>query len=266
MPKVSVIMGAYNCARTVTAAIESIKAQTYHDWEFIICDDASSDNTWEVIQRAVQDDPRFILLRNQKNLTLGGTLNRCIEKSTGQYIARQDADDYSLPDRLMEQVEFLDRFYDITVVGTYAELFDRDGKVWGINKPPLNPSIKDWLKGSCIIHPSVMMRRQAVIEVGLYRAEAVRVEDYDLWLRMVSNGYKLVTLPNVLYRFHLDYADYDRKRFKHRINEAKIKMETVKRMNLPPHYHLFALKPAVVGLLPHKLLYWYHYRKFSRLQ
>ncbi|HOJ52803.1 MAG TPA: glycosyltransferase family 2 protein [Syntrophales bacterium] len=262
MPKVSVIMGAYNCADTLRLAVYSIKSQSFSDWEFIICNDASTDNTWEVLSEIAQDDHRLILINNNKNLALGGTLNRCVEKASGEYLARQDADDYSLPERLQEQVKFLDEHPQISVAGSYAELFDSSGKVWGVNKPPLYPEMKDWLKGSCLIHPSVMMRRKDIEKVGYYDPTAIRVEDYELWLRMALAGYRMVTIPKILYRFHMDLSDYKRKRFSHRLHEVKIKYRIMKKLSLSPLYYGFLLKPLITGFIPRNLLYTYHYRKF----
>ncbi|MCX7817489.1 MAG: glycosyltransferase family 2 protein [Syntrophales bacterium] len=263
MPKVSVIMGAYNCEETVERAVSSIVSQTYQDWEFIICDDASTDGTWEKLLKASQDDRRIILIKNERNLALGGTLNRCIEKSSGEYLARQDADDYSLPLRFQEQVDFLDKSTHYSVVGTYAELFDNQGKIWGVNKPPLYPDVKHWLKGSCLIHPSVMMRRRDIETIGAYNPDAIRVEDYDLWLRMVSSGYRLVTIPRILYRFHMDISDYKRKRISHRWREARIKRNIIEKMGLSHLYYFYLLKPILLGFVPKKILYLHHYRKFK---
>ncbi len=262
MPRVSVIMGAYNCGETVGAAINSIKAQTYKDWECIICDDGSKDDTWEILKKTVGNDERFILIKNERNITLGGTLNRCIQMARGIYLARQDADDISLPQRLEKQVLFMDNNPHISVAGTYAELFDRKGKIWGILKPPLNPETKDWIKGSCVIHPSTLMRKKDIIEIGLYNPEAIRLEDLDLWLRMVHKGYKIVTIPETLYRYRLDLSDYKKKKLKYRWNEAKLIYGAFKHLDMSFSDFMYILKPIFNGIIPSMALYKYHRYRF----
>ena len=107
-PKISVIMGVYNGADRVDEAIASIRVQTFTDWEFIICDDASTDNTWEKLVEWSKIDSRIVPIRNEKNMKLAATLNKCLEHASGSYIARMDDDDYSYPWRLMAQNDFLD--------------------------------------------------------------------------------------------------------------------------------------------------------------
>ena len=107
-PKISVIMGVYNGADRVDEAIASIRVQTFTDWEFIICDDASTDNTWEKLIEWSKIDSRIVPIRNEKNMKLAATLNKCLEHASGSYIARMDDDDYSYPWRLMAQNDFLD--------------------------------------------------------------------------------------------------------------------------------------------------------------
>ncbi len=264
MPKLSIIMGVFNASETVAGTINSIKAQTYKDWECVICDDGSKDDTWDILKDITKDDNRFILIRNEKNLGLGATLNRCVEYAKGEYLARQDADDISLPERLEKQVIFLDNNPDISVVGTYAELYNPRQNIWGVIKPPLNPTVKDWIKGSSIIHASVVMKKRDLLEMGGYNQNAIRVEDYDLWLRMRVDGYKIRTIPEALYRITSDRTSYKRKRFKYRWNELKVKYAALKRMGIPYNYYVYLLKPLLVGLIPSKFLYAYHYQRFKK--
>ena len=109
MAKVSIIMGAYNCEETLEDSINSILNQTFTDWEFVICDDASTDNTLQVLEEYKRKYPdKFVILHNEKNLMLAGSLNRCLEYAEGEYIARMDADDIAVNTRLEKQVRFLD--------------------------------------------------------------------------------------------------------------------------------------------------------------
>lgn len=119
MPKVSIIMGVYNGAHRMDKSIQSIINQTFKDWEFIICDDGSSDGSFEKLQEYAKKDTRVIAIKNPKNAGLAQTLNNCLSVAKGQYIARMDDDDYSYPDRLEKEVSFLDTHpeYDIVAGG-----------------------------------------------------------------------------------------------------------------------------------------------------
>jgi glycosyltransferase EpsE len=178
-PKISVIMGVLNGEHAVKNAVESVKRQTFDNWECIVCDDGSTDKTWQSLENVTQDDSRFILIKNEKNLGLAATLNRCIDLARGKYLARQDADDVSMDSRFEEQVVFLDENPDVAVLGTYAALFEKNGRTWGENKPPVKPMITDWMKGSSVIHASVMMRKDIIKKNGCYDEKALRVEDYE---------------------------------------------------------------------------------------
>ena len=130
MPKISIIMGAYNCQDTVCESIDSILAQTFTDWEFIICDDASTDETLTVLNRYKTNYPdKFVILHNENNMMLAGSLNRCLKVAKGKYIARMDADDLSEPTRLQKQYEYLENNPDMDLVGTFMQGFD-DEKIF----------------------------------------------------------------------------------------------------------------------------------------
>ena len=107
MPKISVLMGAYNCAQTIGASIQAIQAQTFSDWEMIICDDGSTDNSVEVIREYMEKDARIKLLVNDANHGLAYTLNRCLENAKGEYCARMDGDDVCDASRFEKQLKFL---------------------------------------------------------------------------------------------------------------------------------------------------------------
>jgi glycosyltransferase EpsE len=262
VPCVSVIMGVHNGERTVRSALESIRAQTFTDWECIICDDGSTDKTWETLVDSTATDSRFKLLRNSSNQGLAYTLNRCIDAASGEYLARQDADDTSDAKRLDELTDYLHTNPDVAVVGTYAALVDDDGRIWGELRHPLRPEKLDWLKGPCVVHPSVMMRSRAIIDVGKYNEGAIRLEDYDLWFRLVSRGYKIVTLPKRLYNLHWDRSDYSRRRFKYRLGEMRLVLRGLTLLKAPRACYGYILKPLLTGLVPKKILYLHHVHKF----
>ena len=125
--KVSIIMGIFNCAETLSDAIKSILSQTYSDWELIMCDDGSTDNTFHIAQTFASKNPNIVLIKNDRNMGLNYTLNRCLELATGEYIARMDGDDISLPNRLEEEVSFLDQHPQYAIVSTPMIYFDENG-------------------------------------------------------------------------------------------------------------------------------------------
>lgn len=199
MPKVSVIMPAYNAEKYIAEAIDSILAQTYTDYEFIILNDCSTDRTEEIILSF--KDSRIVYLKNEENMGVAKTLNRGLSVARGEYIARMDADDISLPERFEKQVAWLDAHPQIGVLGCNVESFDENGAIatgWSSTDPE---QMKIDLFFSCgLAHPSVMMRREAV-QRG-YAPEYNGLEDYELWCR-ASEAYGVTTLPEVLFRYRI---------------------------------------------------------------
>ena len=127
-PKVSVIMGIYNCEKTLSEAIESIIRQTYENWELVMCDDGSTDRTYAVADQYRKQFPeKIILLKNERNRKLSYTLNRCLQAARGELIARMDGDDISRSDRLQKQVDYLLSHPDLQVVGCAMQRFDEKG-------------------------------------------------------------------------------------------------------------------------------------------
>lgn len=201
MPKISVILPAYNAENYISQAIDSILAQTYGDFEFIILNDCSTDGTERIILSF--DDPRIRYVRNEQNLGVAATLNRGLELAAGEYIARMDADDISLPERFFRQVSYLDVHPEIAVLGTDIRLIGAGSGIRSFSQTPERLKT-DLLFDCCFAHPAVMMRRQAILSLGGYDPDFNGAEDYHLWARCVMAGYQLACLPEVLlcYRIH----------------------------------------------------------------
>lgn len=204
MPKISVIMPAYNAEKYIKAAIESILEQTFTDFEFIIIDDGSIDSTAAIIQS--YSDKRIRFCPNEQNIGVAATLNRGLELACGEYIARMDADDISLPKRFEKQTAYMDEHVDIAVCGTAIEMFC-DNKVIGRRFPSSEPEkLKEDLFFSCgVAHPSVMMRKTVIVGLGGYDPMFNGMEDYELWCR-VAEKYRLTVLPEVLLRYRIHHA------------------------------------------------------------
>lgn len=154
-PLVSIIMGSYNAEQTINECFKSIEEQTYKNWEFIICDDCSTDNTYSILESLAEKESRIKLIRNDKNIKLAATLNRCLQIAQGKYIARMDADDKCDARRLSKQVEYLENHPDIDCVGTNRIVFDDEGNRT-IRKSDEFPIAEHLLKGPPFAHPTIM--------------------------------------------------------------------------------------------------------------
>lgn len=197
-------MSVYNEENTVENAILSILKQTYSFWELIVVDDCSADNTRNIIEKYCIIDKRVKLIQNKKNRGLAYSLNKAIYHSKGQFIARMDGDDFSLPQRFEEQVKFLNENENIMVLGSsafYSSKHGFSGKK--INVPKCHKKIMRCIfKKNPFIHPSVMVRREFYLKTGGYDIKMRRAQDYDLWLRgrFVGQYHNLQT-PLLVYNF-----------------------------------------------------------------
>lgn len=254
--KVSIVMGLYNCESTLRESLDSLLNQTYKDYEIIMCDDCSQDNTSQIAQEYISKHPhKFTLLANSENKGLAYSLNRCISLAKGIYIARMDADDISRIDRFEKQVEFLDRNFDYALVGSSAQLFDENG-VWGKRQMKKKPQKKDFLFGSPFIHPTILIRKEILIKSGVYKVskETLRTEDYDLFMRLYALNYKGFNIQEDLFLYREDNLSYKKRKYKYRIDEAKVRYDGFKKLELMPIGLVYVLKPLIVGLVPHKIL------------
>lgn len=264
-PKVSIIMGIYNCESTLTESIDSILAQTYERWELIMCDDGSKDKTYDIARGFVNDYPsKFVLLKNEKNMGLNYTLNICLEKASGGYIARMDGDDISLPTRLQEQVDILDNKQNISIVSSAMIYFDETGD-WGVGRPKQTPQMQDFISGTPFAHAPCMVRKEAYKAVRGYTVDKrlLRVEDYHLWIKMYAKGYRGYNFQEPLYKMRDDQNALHRRNFKGRLNEVYVKYLAIKMLKLPLWYSLFIFKPIIVGLLPSNLYLFLHKKRLK---
>ncbi|MCK4829810.1 glycosyltransferase, partial [bacterium] len=197
-PDIRVVMPVYNGDKYLKEAIESILQQTYQNFEFIVINDSSTDNTKEILK--LYDDPRIMIINNSNNLGLTKSLNKGIKAAKGEYIARMDADDISLPHRFETQVKFLKNNSDYALVGSsYYQIDDREKIRSLIKVLTQNREIKEGLENqNWFGHGSVMMRKDAFHNVGGYHERYKYSQDYDLWLRMAEN-YKLANIEEPLY-------------------------------------------------------------------
>jgi glycosyltransferase involved in cell wall biosynthesis len=200
-PLVSVLMAVYNGEKFQREAIESILNQTYANFEFLIINDGSTDLTEDIILS--YSDSRIRYIKNETNLKLIASLNKGLDLAKGKYIARMDADDISLPERLEKQVDFMERNQEYILIGTRVLSF---GKNNNLSSPCLEhvDILKTLHFSNCIYHSSVMINKYLM--GGLkYDNQYLHVEDYELWTRLISMG-KMKIIDNILlkYRVHDD--------------------------------------------------------------
>jgi glycosyltransferase involved in cell wall biosynthesis len=201
-PKVSVVMPAYNAAAYLDEAIRSILTQTFRDFEFIIVNDGSSDDTRSILDKYQKLDSR-IRVYHQENRGMISALNRGCRLAGGRYIARMDADDISCNNRLERQVEYIEKHPHIGILGSWI-CMEKNGSVAGTWRPPTGPKTLKWTLffGVCVAHPSVLMRRRVIEHLDFYRAEATHGEDVDLWLR-ASAITEFGNVPEVLLKYRV---------------------------------------------------------------
>jgi glycosyltransferase involved in cell wall biosynthesis len=198
-PAVSVVMSVYNGQLFLGQAIESVQNQSFSDFEFIIINDGSTDTSPKLLKTFAAKDQRIKLI-NQQNQGLVASLNRGIKQAKGKYIARQDADDASAPQRFEKQIDYLEAHPQAAVVGSSIEVMDNADKIMHRHAVLLNDAElrQELLVRSPFAHGSVMFRRQAAIDAGMYDQASWPAEDYDLWLRLSKFG-QLANLDEYLY-------------------------------------------------------------------
>lgn len=203
-PKVSVVLPTYNRSLFIERAIKSILSQSYEDFELLIIDDGSTDNTAEIISKYSMREPRILYLKNENNLGIQKTLNKGLREAKGKYIARIDDDDEWIDnDKLKAQVDFLDTHQDYVLVGTGKVVFNERGQeLYRVLSKKTDIEIRNKiLTINCFSHATVVFVKEAAIRVGGYdeSEETRHVEDYDLWLKMGKVG-ELANLPMFSYK------------------------------------------------------------------
>ena len=263
--KVSIIMGIYNCADTLEEAIESIIAQTFKGWKLIMCDDGSTDNTYEIALRYAQRYNNIWVYKNQKNRGLNYTLNRCLEYADTEYIARMDGDDISLPTRLEKQISFLEEHTEFEIVSSSMISFDDNGE-WGVYTNPERPTRESFIKGSPFCHAPCMVRREAYQAVNGYSVDKklLRMEDYHLWIKMYEQGYVGYNISEALYKMRDDRDATMRRKYRYRMNEAYVRYVAIQKLALPIYSYIYILRPLLVGLLPTNIYEYLHKRKLKK--
>ncbi len=235
-PLISVIMPAYNAEPYISAAIESVLAQTFKRFELIIIDDSSTDKTLTIIKSFAKKDKRIRVLANKADRNIGRVLNKGIDFARSNIIARMDADDVSLPHRFKEQFALLNSSKKMAVVGLNIEIIDLAGKhiAWRSYPSDSKEMKKCLLRYSPFAHPGVMFKKDMFEKVGKYNTAYSPTEDLDLWFRL-GKRYSFGSIPKTL----LQYRMYERSS-SHRMIKSlemmvfKIRFEAIRRYGYRP--------------------------------
>lgn len=208
-------MPVHNCEKYVVEAIESVLNQTYGNFEFIIIDDGSNDNTSQIIKEYKKKDGRIRILRNEQNIGVVKSLNIGLRESIGEYIARIDADDIWLPEKLEKQITYLEKNNDLGMLATSKLNINADGTIREKDKYPETHSYKNIrnniLKRNIFCHSSVIFRKDVFKKVGYYDETFINSEDYEYWMRIIAaTKVEMLEETLVYYRISTDAISYRR--------------------------------------------------------
>ncbi|MBO0442878.1 glycosyltransferase family 2 protein [Vagococcus fluvialis] len=256
MELLSVIMGTYNSEDRISRTIESIINQTYQNWELIIVNDCSTDETEEVLKRFARSDRRIKFLNNKTNKGLAYCLNRCIKESNGKYLVRIDDDDVCTKSRFEVQYNFISKNSSFSIVGGNSFLID-DENTWGERKVKESPNKFDVFQGRAFIHPTVMLNKSDLVEIGCYSEDKKydRCEDYELWCRFYKNGYKGININENLIYYSEGKTDYKKRKKRYRLIFIKAMVEQKKNLEIGARGILVIGNNIVKLFIPNYFIY-----------
>ena len=255
-------MGIYNCAITLPEALDSLYAQTYQDFKIILCDDGSTDDTYAVAKSYADRHDNIVLVRNEKNMGLNYTLNRCLEYAETEYCARMDGDDISLPTRFEKEIKFLDEHLEYAIVSCPMIYFDEKGDFrQGTGNGIVSKS--DFLHGPPFCHAPCMIRTDAYRAVDGYTVDEklLRVEDDHLWFKLYSKGFKGYNLQEPLYKMRDDRNAILRRSWLNRRNEIYVRYIGYRMLGMSWYNYIYVMRPLVAYMVPDCLYNIYHKKK-----
>ena len=255
--RVTVIMGAYNAERTVERAVLSVMHQTFSDLKMVVCDDGSSDGTFSVLKKLESQWPgKLCVIRNKTNLTVAGALNHCLEYAEGDYIAVMDADDWSFPDRIRTEAEFLDSHQEYAYVGSALEV--DNGETTFLRTYEEYPTLDKLLRGGYpYAHPTLMVRLPVMKAAGGYDNSASyrRCEDLELGYRILQRGYRGYNLQAPLLRYSESPYDFIRRSRKNATLQFLLRKARRKQEKKPFYYDLYYCRSLIFAYLPESVRY-----------
>lgn len=251
-PKISIIMSVFNAEKYLAESITSILKQSYTNFELLIIDDKSGDNTLEILTSFEKKDGRIKIIVNDTNKGLTKNLNHLLQIADGDYIARMDADDISINHRFEKQIEFFKFHPDIDILGSYSYNINEEGKVIGERKVPItNEEILKILPVlNPMTHPTVMFRRVAIEKLHGYDEKYRTSQDYSLWFKAAGLGMRFYNIPEFLLKYRMNDKYLSRKSFRYRINEFKIKMNSYPYIQHPWYKYYMAFLSLILAFIP----------------
>ena len=255
--KISVIMGIFNCADTLEVAIDSILAQTYPNWQLILCDDCSTDDTYNIAKKYADTYPdKIIVIKNDQNSRLAFSLNHCLKFADGEFIARMDGDDISMPERFETQLKYLHEHSEFDLVGCAMQRFSDKGGLADILYSVDNPNYYTLKNKVPFHHGTIMARRKVYDTLGGYCVckRTARCEDYDLWFRFFHAGFKGNNLREPLYMVREDANAIRRRTFKSRFMALKTTWYGFNLLGYPKRWFIKpVIKTLFKALTPYKI-------------
>ncbi|MBQ2244450.1 MAG: glycosyltransferase [Oscillospiraceae bacterium] len=254
--KISVVMAAFNAEKYLREAMDSILAQTYGDLELIVLDDKSTDGSLQILKEYAAADPRVVVLENEQNMGLTKSLNKGLAVAKGEYIARMDADDISVPDRFAKQVAFLDSHPDYSFVSCIGRYIDEEGREEQLRLfPETHEEICAMMpKVDAVMHPGVMFRREDIARIGNYCEDFRVVQDYDLWFRGMAAGYKFYNIQEPLVLFRRNDSYNTRKSKAYRLVDYRVRKKGYKLNKIPLHKRVYLIVPLALAYIPPKVM------------
>lgn len=255
---ISIIVSVYNSNKTLSKMIESVLNQTYKDFELILINDGSSDDSFNIMKEYKLKDSRIILI-DKENTGLTKSLNIGLKRAKGYYIARIDSDDTWLPSKLEKQVTFLEENSEYMLVGTaYNEIGDNGKIIYDKQRTLLLSSYVDIInnieKLNPFLHSSVLFRKELCETVGFYNESFKYTQDYEYWVRIISK-YKVSNLTEVLAsRRYSENMISIQKEKEQRIYAIKAKLLAIKMLNKPVCSYKYLINDILVYLLPKKII------------
>lgn len=256
-PLISVVMCVYNGEKWIDTAVSSILNQTYSNFELIVVNDYSSDTTLQHLLKI--RDKRVRLINNNKNYGVAFSLNKALKITKGKYVARMDADDKAVINRLKKQSSFLEENPSVAAVGTWAKLITESGKLIKIQKVPCYYSeIKSAIiKFNPLIHPTIMIRKNILDEIGFYNVKYEGAEDYDLFLRL-ANRYTVVNIPTVglIHRVHSDAVTQKRMKYIE-IQSLRVRLNAIRQYQYSYWKLIYLIRPILFLFIPTQIKQFY---------
>jgi glycosyltransferase involved in cell wall biosynthesis len=250
----TVLMGVYNNASGLERSISGILQQTYGDFEFLIVNDASTDCSAEILERYAQNDQRIKIINNASNLGLGAALSVGVDEARGALIARMDADDFSVQNRLEKQIRYFRENPDTDILGSFALDVTATGEPIGIRRVPIDHQDIVRLIWSCpFIHPTVMFKTQSIKRAGNYSKSTRRRQDYELWFRCVYAGLRLANLPEPLVQYHFSETTLKRNTVGRAFDQVKIGLKGCRLVDAPWFAYFGTCVPLIETCLPDRL-------------